>query len=170
MDLHFKPEGCGIEGHQVRGTLALNLGVGKDRIDVTADLRELDIDGKRLPVTVGIGVCGDEKRVWATVESVRVGQRTFDLEARVGYRSGLPIIGGKSVVLDGTGSLSDEGDVAAEGLEYEIGDYAPKAGRLTVNRADGLLFSVKFTNELWKMGKMELTLEGREPFVVPIVQ
>lgn len=170
LDLTFKEEGCQLETHVVKGRLALNLGVGEDRIDATADLRELTIDGKTLPVTVGMGVCGDEKRVWATVESLRVGDRTFSLDARVGYRSGLPIIGGKSVVLDGTGELSGAGDVAAEELEYEIGDHAPKSGRLTVNRADGLLFSVKFTNELWKLGKMEVTLEGREPVVVPIIQ
>ena len=170
LDVTFKPEGCMLETHLVKGKLALNLGVGEDRIDATADLRELEIDGKRLPVTVGMGVCGDEKRVWATVDPVRVGDRTFTLDARVGYRSGLPIIGGASITLDGTGALSNEGDLAVEGLEYEIGDHAPKAGRITVNRTDGLLFSVKFTEELWKLGKMEVTIEGRDPVAVPIVR
>lgn len=170
LDLGFKPEGCMLETHLVKGKLAVNLGVGDDRIDATADLRELEIDGKRLPVTVGMGVCGDEKRVWATVDSVRVGERTFSMDARVGYRAGLPIIGGKSLVLDGTGELSDEGDVAVEALEYEIGDKAPKSGRITVNRTDGLLFSVKFTEALWKLGQMEVTIEGRDPVTVPVIR
>lgn len=169
IDVSFKPGGCQLESHLVEGRLGFDLGVGEDRIEATADLRELVIDGKSLPVTVGLGVCGDEKRVWATVESVRVGDRTFSLDARVGYRAGLPIIGGKSLVLDGTGSLSGDTDVAAEGLEYEIGAPAPKAGSLTVNRADGSGFTVRFTEVLWKLGKAELTINGREPVEVFIV-
>jgi hypothetical protein len=117
-----------------------------------------------------MGVCGDEKRVWATVESVRVGEQTFSLDARVGYRSGLPIIGGKSLVLDGTGSLSGTADVAAEELEYELGAPAPKSGSLTVNRPDGSGFTVRFTEVLWKLGKAELTVNGREPVEVYVLQ
>ena len=59
-------------------------------------------------------------------------------------------------------------DVAAEGLEYELGAMQPKAGRLTVNRSDGTHFSVRFTEVLWKLGKAEITVGDRAPVEVPI--
>jgi len=167
MDLEFE-KGCELATHRLEGTLAFELETGDDRIDVTADLRGLAVDGKTLPVRIGAGVCGDEKRVWATVEPVAVRNALFALDVRAGYRKGLPIIGSDEVVLDGTGSLSGD-HVAAEELEYEIGAPMPKKGSLTVNRADGTGFTVRFTEVLWKLGKAELTVNGREPVEVYVV-
>lgn len=172
LDLVFGEHGCDVAGHRVTGTLALELALGESRIDATADLRSLVIDGQSLPVRVGMGVCGDEKRVWATVDTVKVGERTFALDAHVGVRRGLPIIGSTTILLDGTGSLagSERTDVAADGLEYDVGEYAPKAGTLTVNRSDGSSFSVRFTEVLWKLGKAEVTIDDRAPVEVLVVQ
>jgi hypothetical protein len=174
LDLAFAESGCEVGGHLVKGTLAFELGVGEDRVDVSVDFRKLSIDGEVLPVRVGAGVCGDEKRVWATVDGVAVADSVFRLDAQLGYRKGLPLIGHTDLTLDGTGSLEQPKpvgttSVAAEGLEYELGAMLPKAGRLTVNRTDGTHFSVKFTEVLWKVGKAELTVGDREPVEVPIV-
>lgn len=171
VDFAFAADGCGLGGHQLKGTLGLDLGYGEDRIDATLDFRKVSLDGAALPVTLGAGVCGDEKRVWATIDALKVGPDTFSLDARVGYRKGLPLIGHTDLTLDGTGSLSQphgKTEVAAEGLAYELGAMVPKAGRLTLNRPDGSRVTVRFTEVLWKVGKAEVTVNDRAPVEVPI--
>lgn len=172
LDFAFDEKGCDVGGHEVKGTLGLDLGKGQDRIDATLDFRDVSVDGATLPVRLGAGVCGDEKRLWATVDGAKVGADTFRLDARLGYRKGLPLIGHTELTLDGTGSLeqpaSGKTGVAAEGLEYEVGAVLPKAGRLTLDRADGSRVSVRFTEVLWKLGKAEVTVNDRAPVEVPI--
>ena len=171
LDFAFDDAGCGVGGHALKGTLGLDLGAGEDRIDATLDFRDVSVDGATLPVRIGAGVCGDEKRLWATVDSAKLGADTFRLDARLGYRKGLPLIGHTELTLDGTGSLEQPVGttaVAAEGLEYEVGALLPKAGRLTLDRADGSHVSVRFTEVLWKLGKAEVTVDDRAPVEVPI--
>ncbi len=171
LDFAFDEQGCDVGGHAVKGTLGLDLGTGKDRIDATLDFRDISVDGATLPVRLGAGVCGDEKRLWATVDGAQVGADTFRLDARLGYRKGLPLIGHTELTLDGTGSLEQpvgKTQVVAEGLEYEVGAMVPKAGRLTLDRADGSRVSVRFTEVLGKAGKAEVTVNDRAPVEVPL--
>ncbi|MBS1150623.1 MAG: putative lipoprotein, partial [Myxococcaceae bacterium] len=174
LDLAFAAEGCDVGGHVVKGTLGLDLGFGEDRIDVSADFRQLSVDGEVLPVRIGAGVCGDEKRIWATIDGVKVADSVFRLDARLGYRKGLPLIGHTDLTLDGTGSLEQPApagktELAAEGVEYELGAMLPKAGRLTLERTSGPRVSVRFTEVLWKVGKAEITVGDRAPVEVPIL-
>ena len=171
LDFSFAADGCDVGGHRVSGALGFDVGAGEDRVEVSVDFRRLAIDGKVLPVRIGVGVCGDEKRIWGTVDGVKVADSVFRLDARLGYRKGLPLIGHTELTLDGTGSLEQpKGSTAvvAEGLVYEVGAMLPHAGRLTFNRTDGTHVSVRFTEVLWKLGKAEIQVGDRAPVEVPI--
>ena len=172
MDIAFAKEGCDVAGHRVTGALGFDLGMGEDRIDATIDFRKLTVDGKVLPVRVGIGVCGDEKLAWGTIDGVKIGDSVFRLDAMLGYRAGLPVIGHTELTLDGIGALEQPKgttSLAAEALMYEVGAMLPYSGRLTFDHSDGTHVSVRFTEVLWKLGKAEITVGDRAPVEVPIL-
>jgi hypothetical protein len=172
LDLSFASDGCMIAGHVLSGTLGFEVSVGADRVEVTADFRNLLVDGQALPVKIGAGVCGDEKQIWASVDGLMVAGQLFRLDAKLAYRAGIPLIGHPELTLNGTGSLEQppgKTEVAAEGLQYEVGAMLPKAGRLTLDRTDGSHVSVRFTEVLWKLGKAEVQVGERAPVEVPIL-
>jgi hypothetical protein len=170
------PEGsCEVFKHTVSGQTAFKYSGGEDRMEVKADLRQLRVDGYGLQAEVGYGTCGDESRYYTLAEGPlpRNPEYTYKVDGRVGKRDGLPVIGGTSLVFDGPGELT--GPVGTNRLtftelEYEIGEYAPKEGEVLVETAEGRTLKASFKSTLWRLGKMELTVDDREPVTVPIVR
>lgn len=170
------PEGsCEVREHTVSGQTAFKYSGGEDRMEVKADLRQLRVDGYALPAEVGYGTCGDESRYFALAEGPlpKNPEYTYKVDGRVGKRDGLPVIGGTSLVLNGPGELGGpEGTsrLTFTELEYEIGEYAPKEGEVLVETAEGRRVKAVFKNTLWRLGKMEVTIDDRDPVTVPIVR
>ncbi|MEW5742084.1 MAG: hypothetical protein AB1938_24425 [Myxococcota bacterium] len=168
-------EGCRVEGRTVEGEARFVFRGGEQRMEVEADLRRLVVDEEPLSARVGYGTCGDEKRVWATAAGTlpRRPDVSFQVDVRVGLReSSLPLIGGTTLVLDGTAQLRRGQAVDAvhfEALEYEVGGYLPKSGGLTVEASDGHVVSARFSSVLWKLGKAHLSVDGGPEVTVPIV-
>jgi hypothetical protein len=170
------PEGsCEVREHTVSGQTAFKYSGGEDRMDVKADLRQLRVDGDGLQAEVGYGTCGDESRYYALAEGPlpKNPEYTYKVDGRVGKRDGLPVIGGTSLVFNGPGELT--GPVGTSRLtftelEYEIGEYAPKEGEVLMETAEGRTVKASFKSTLWRLGKMELTIDDREPVTVPIVR
>jgi hypothetical protein len=173
--LSFPKGTCEVRKHTVYGQTAFKYSGGEDRMEVKADLRQLRVDGYGLQAEVGYGTCGDESRYYALAEGPlpKNSEYTYKVDGRVGKREGLPVIGGTSLVFDGPGELTGpEGTsrLTFTELEYEIGEYAPKEGEMLLEKADGGTVKASFKNTLWRLGKMELTVDDREPVTVPIVR
>jgi hypothetical protein len=173
--LSFPAEGCTVRGHTVYGQTAFKYSGGEDRMDVKADLRGLQVDGESLQVEVGYGTCGDESRYYALAEGVlpRRPEYAYRVDGRVGKRDGLPVIGGTSLVFTGPGELTGpEGThrLTFTELEYELGQFAPKDGEALLETAEGRTVKASFSQTLWRVGKMELTIDDRDPVTVPIVR
>jgi|GEM_PF-1239645 len=170
------PEGsCEVRKHAVSGQTAFKYSGGEDRMDVKADLRQLKVDGYTLQAEVGYGTCGDESRYYAQAAGPlpKKPEYTFSVDGRVGKRDGLPVIGGTSLVFNGPGELTGPqgtGRLTFTELEYEIGEYAPKEGEALLETADGHTVKAEFKTTLWRLGKMELTIDDKEPVTVPVVR
>jgi hypothetical protein len=171
----FAEGGCDIHGLRFTGQVAFLYTGGEDLMEVHADLRGLAVDGHAVQAQVGYGTCGDETRLFADVAGSVPGREThtFRVNARVGMRSGLPVIGGSELVLDGPGELTGpEGTdrLTLTSLLYDVGAYLPKEGTAVLETADGHRVEAHFQEVLWRVGKVELTIDGKEPVTVPIVR
>jgi hypothetical protein len=173
--LAFPEAGCEVRKHTVSGQTAFKYSGGEDRMDVKADLRQLRVDGDSLQAEVGYGTCGDEQRFYALAEGTlpRKPEYTYRVDGRLGVREGLPIIGGTSLVLHGPGELTGpEGtnQLTFTELLYELGEYAPKEGEVLLETSDGRMVRATFSQTLWRLGKMELVIDDRDPVTVPIIR
>ncbi|WP_233610072.1 MULTISPECIES: hypothetical protein [Corallococcus] len=171
----FPSGGCDVHGLRFTGRAVLEYRGGEDLMEMKADLRELAVDGQSLQAKVGYGTCADETRLFAEVEG-RVPNRedhTFHINSTVGKRDGLPIIGGTSLVFDGPGELtgpSGTDRITVTSLEYEVGNYLPKEGTAVVETANGHRLSLAFHPVLWRVGRVEVTVDDKEPVTVPVVR
>lgn len=173
--LSFAEEGCSVRGHTVSGQTAFKYSGGEERMDLKADLRGLRVDGYGLQVEVGYGTCGDESRYYALAEGAlpRRPEYTYRVDSQVGVRGGLPVLGGTSLVFNGPGEFNGPAGLnrlTFTELEYELGEYAPKEGEALLETADGHTVKAAFSQTLWRLGKMELTVNDRDPVTVPIVR
>lgn len=166
---------CQVGEHHLAGTTRFELTGGEDRFEVTADLRQTELDGKPVQARAGYGTCSDEKAVWALVSGnlPRRPEVVYEIDGKVAKRDGLPLIGGTTLVFDGPGKLVREVGTDAlvfTGLEYELGKYLPHAGSLAIQTADGHVYRVTFSKVLWKLGKAEVQIDDHSPVSVPVVQ
>jgi hypothetical protein len=168
-------QGCEVLERTVTGQVAFKYSGGEDRMELKADLRQLRVDGHGLQAQVGYGTCGDESRYFALAEGALPNKAayTYRVDSQVGKRDGLPIIGGTSLVFNGPGEFtSPEGThrLTFTELLYEIGEYAPKEGEALLESPDGGKVKATFSSSLWRLGKMELVVDDRDPVTVPIVR
>lgn len=173
--LTFSEAGCSVRGHGVSGQVRFLYSGGESRMELSADLRGLRVDGHALQAQVGYGTCGDESSAWVRVEGALPGKPGHSLlvDAHMAKRDGLPWVGSTELRLDGVGALSGpEGtdSVTVTGLLYELGDLAPKEGEVLVESAEGSRVRATFRPGLWRLGKMELVIDDSDPVTVPIVQ
>ena len=173
--LSFPDTQCSVNGHTLSGQSAFIYQGGEERMDLFADLRELKVDGHALQAKVGYGTCGDEKRFWAEAAGTlpdRAGSN-YRVDGRVGLREGVPLFGSSSLVFDGPGEVSGpQGTdrVTFTGLEYEVGEFLPKKGQALIETARGHRVKVAFSEVLWRVGKVEVEIDGKAPVTVPIVR
>jgi len=172
--LAFSEAGCTARGHGVSGLARFHYSGGEERMSLSADLRELKVNGSTLQAQVGYGTCGDESSAWVRTEGALpdLEGHSFRLDGRVASRPGLPLIGGTELRLDGTGALTSPAGtdtLTLTGVLYELGDLAPKEGEVLVESAEGGRGKATFRPGLWRTGKMELVIDDGEPVTVPIV-
>lgn len=173
--LSFADGGCTARGHTVSGQAIFKYSGGEDRMDLKADLRGLQVDGASLQAEVGYGTCGDESRYYVLAEGAlpRRPEYAYRVDGQVGMREGAPVIGGTSLVFNGPGELTGpEGTnrLTFTELVYELGQFAPKEGEALLETAEGRTVKVAFRQTLWRAGKMELTIDDRDPVTVPIIR
>ncbi|RKH50387.1 hypothetical protein [Corallococcus llansteffanensis] len=173
--LSFDDGGCDVHGLRFTGQAVLEYRGGEDLMEMSADLRGMTVDGQPLKAEVGYGTCGDEARLFADVEGDVPGRQghTFHVNSRVGKRDGLPIIGGTSLVFDGPGELtgpSGADRITLSAVTYEVGNYLPKEGTALVETASGRRIQLTFLPVLWRVGKVEVTVDEKDPVTVPVVR
>ncbi|NOK20983.1 hypothetical protein [Corallococcus carmarthensis] len=171
----FPSGGCDVHGLRLTGRAVLEYRGGEDLMEMSADLREMAVDGQTLQAKVGYGTCADETRVFAEVEGQVPGREghSFYINSRVGKREGLPLIGGTTLVFDGPGELTGPNGtdrVTLTSLLYEVGNYLPKEGTALVETADGHRLNLAFQPVLWRVGKVEVTVDEKDPVTVPVVR
>ncbi len=162
------PQGCTARGHTLNGTLRVVYNGGEDRMDVSADAQELLVDGAPLRTQLEYGTCGDERYVRAVTST-----GTASLDVRLKLREGLPILGGTTLILDGTGESTRPAGtdrVTSTALEYEVGDLFPRSGELLVEAAGSTRVRAKFSPALFMLGKVELQVDDHAPVTVPLVR
>lgn len=173
--LSFSEPTCTVRGHTVSGQSAFLYSGGEERMDVTADLNGLWVDGQPLQARVGYGTCGDEKRFWTAASGDLPGRSGthYSVDARVGLREGVPLFGGSTLVFDGPGEVSGAlgtDRVTFTALQYEVGEYLPKEGEALIETARGHRVKVHFSPLLWRVGKVEVEIDDRAPVTLPIVR
>ncbi len=173
--LRFDEGGCDVHGLRFTGQVSFLYKGGEDLMEVHANLAGLAVDGHSLQAEVGYGTCGDETRLFADVTGSVPGREgySFHIDGQVGMRGGLPVIGGSELVLDGPGELTgpDGTDrLTLSSLLYNVGEYLPKQGTAVLETADGHRTEARFEEVLWRVGKVEVTVDDKEPVTVPIVR
>jgi hypothetical protein len=173
--LSFPESGCSVNGHTVTGRSAFVYRGGEERMDLFADLRELKVYGHPLQARVGYGTCSDEKRFWTEARGDLPGRagNSYRVDGRVGLRDGLPLFGSTTLVFDGPGEVSGPlgtDRVTFTGLQYEVGEFLPKKGEALIETATGHRVKVDFSEVLWRVGKVEVEIDDKEPVTVPIVR
>lgn len=166
--------GCAMGGHQVEGTLQFRFALGTDTMQVELDTRRALVDGQPLPVLAGYGTCGDEDRVWATADGMLPHRSTvsYHLDGVLKQRPGLPLIGGTTLILDGTAELTTSAGVdrvTFYELEYEVGDYLPKNGAVLVQTSSGHRVRAQFLPVFWSLGLARVTVNDAAPVDVPVL-
>ncbi|HYO55297.1 hypothetical protein [Archangium sp.] len=173
--LSFPEDGCSVNGHTVTGQSTFLYHGGEERMDLSADLRWLKVNGHPLQAKVGYGTCGDEKRFWAEAGGDLPGRAgsSYRVDGRVGLRDGVPLFGSTTLVFDGSGEVSGPlgtDRVTFTGLQYEVGEFLPKKGEALIETARGHRVKVDFNEVLWRVGKVDVEIDGKEPVTVPIVR
>ncbi|WP_163868118.1 hypothetical protein [Myxococcus eversor] len=173
--LSFNGPDCEVHGLRLEGRAFFKYSGGEDRMEVSVDLRQLRVDGAVLPAEVGYGTCGDQTSVWAKAAGDVPGHpgHTVRVDARVDKRAGMPLLGGSSLVLDGEGELTGpEGvdKITLQTLQYEVGEYLPKEGTAILETADGRYVKAEFQPGLWRLGKVEVTVDDHSSVTVPILR
>ncbi|HEX5754273.1 MAG TPA: hypothetical protein VFZ09_49275 [Archangium sp.] len=171
----FPDTPCSVNGHTVSGHTDFIYQGGEERMDLTADLNGLTVDGQVLQATVGYGTCGDETRFWTAAAGAIPGRpgHTYRVDGRLGVREGAPVFGGTSLVFDGPGQVSGPlgtDRVTFTALEYEVGEFLPKKGQAFIETARGHRVRVDFSEVLWRVGKVEVEIDDKAPVTVPIVR
>lgn len=173
--LSFAEGSCKVREHTLTGQTAFKYSGGEDRMEVKADLRQLQVDGVALQAEVGYGTCGDEARFFALAQGTvpRWSDYSYKVDGQVGKRDGLPLIGGTSLVFNGPGELtgpSGTNRLTFTELLYELGEYAPKEGEALLETAEGRTVKATFSASLWRLGKMELVIDDSDSVTVPIIR
>lgn len=171
--LDFGPSGCVVDGHRLSGRATLALRGGDDRVEVELDLRQARFDDVQLASLVGVGKCGDEKRAWVRASGPIAPGASYAIDVRVGLRDGLPLIGGKTLVVDGTLALvtaAGPDSVTFTALEYDVGEKAPKKGALCVLTSSGHLIEAKFDTLFWRLGDAQIRVDGGAWVTVPVLR
>jgi len=166
--------GCAMGNHVVEGTLQFRFALGTDTMQVELDTRRALVDGQPLPVLAGYGTCGDEDRVWVTADGMLPNRSSvsYHLDGVLKQRPGLPLVGGTTLILDGTASLTTTAGVdrvTFYELEYEVGDYLPKNGAVLVETSSGHNVRAQFLPVFWSLGLARVTVDASAPVDVPVL-
>lgn len=169
----FDEAGCEVAGRNLSGALVVRLAGGQDRFDLEVDARALAVDGALVQALAGYGTCSDETRYWVLAEGDVPGHagKTFYIDASVAKRDGLPVIGGTTLMLSGTGELTEAGAtdrVTMESVEYELGDLLPKNGTIILETASGRRIRATFTQESPLYRKVSIQIDAYDAVTVVI--
>jgi hypothetical protein len=158
----FPSEGCTIDGHVLTGTMTIAVAAGDDRFLLELDVTALGVDGRTAPVIASYEECGDETRYGAIANG-----EGWSLDVVVAKRDGIPVIGGTTLILDGTGMRNGD-QLTLTGLEYEIGDLLPKAGRIVIQTATGHRIQATFTEASPVHLEVEVIIDAHDAVTIPI--
>jgi hypothetical protein len=173
LTIAFGDPGCAAVGHQVSGTLVVSVTGGTDSFALELDARQLVVDGIAVQALAGYGTCGDETSYWVAADGTvpGVAGTTFAIDASVAKRDGIPVIGGTTLILDGTGALTTGArtvTVTATGLAYQTGDLLPEAGRLVIQTPEHRI-QVTFDLDSPIYGEVEVVIDAHDAVTIPVV-
>ena len=169
----FDEAGCEVAGRTLSGALVVRVAGGEDRFDLEVDARALAVDGALVQALAGYGTCSDETRYWVLAEGDVPGHagKTFYVDGNIAKRDGLPVIGGTTLLISGTGDLAEAGAtdrMTMEDVDYEIGDLLPRNGVILLETASGRRIRATFTQDSPLYRKVSLEIDAHDPVTVVI--
>ena len=162
----FPAEGCDVVGHHVTGVFVVRITGGTDTFGVELDAHDLVVDGRQISALAGYGTCGDETRYWVAADGTVEGE-PFTVDAEVGKRDGIPVIGGTTLLITGTATVGSD-SVTMTGIEYEIGDFLPKNGTLVIQTAEHRI-EVTFDLDSPILGDVTVKIDDYAAVTIPVV-
>ena len=154
------PTACEVEGTTFEGTMTIGVAAGESSFLLELDVTALTVDGRNAPVVASYGECGDETRYGAIASGTG-----WSFDVVVAKRSGIPVIGGTTLIIDGTGTRNGD-TLTLTGLEYEIGDTLPKNGRIHITTADGHTIQATFTEASPVHLEVEVVIDSHDPVTI----
>lgn len=167
----FPGAGCEVMGHTIMGALGFTYVGGEDSMSLTVDFTQVVVDSEMIDATAGYERCGDQTSYWTMVAGDIDADRSFSIDATVTLRDGVPVIGGATLAVDGTASVTGfigTDMVTMDALEWEVGDLLPQSGRLVIDTATGHHVEAVFDRSTPLGGEVVITIDDYDPVTVPV--
>jgi hypothetical protein len=158
----FSEGGCSAAGHTVGGTLFVSLSGGEEAFSLELDAHGLVVDGRTIGALAGYGTCGDETRYWVDASG-----EGYSLDLEVAKRAGIPIIGGTTLLVSGSGTIRGD-TVTLTAVEYEIGETLPHAGTITIHTADGHSIEATFSDSSPLYLEVVVRIDAHDAVTIPL--
>jgi hypothetical protein len=172
ITLAFPANGTSVQGHILSGNLFIKTSGGEDRFALELDARNAAIDGQTLQTMAGYGTCGDSTSYWANSQGPTTSQNaTFLINALVGKRAGLPVIGNTTLLVNATGSITRSGMVdqlTLTAMEYETGKLLPRSGSLLIVTSSGHKIAADFSDDTPFVGQVKVRVDSKSAVTIPL--
>lgn len=170
--LSFPPQGGTVRGQKVTGTLLVKASGGQDRFTLEMDATQAQFNGTAIQTIGGYGTCGDSTTYWAESEGPLAGAAgTYALDARVGKKAGLPLIGSTTLVFNATGNYTRSGKKDAltlTGVDYQVGKVLPRKGTIRIETSDGHTLSATFSDDTPLVGQVKVKVDSKSAVTIPL--
>lgn len=171
--IQFPTAGVSVASHTVTGMLTVRTSGGMDRFALEVDAHQARVDGKSVPAVAGYRSCSDETTYWGQAEGpLGSSGATFRVDLEIAKRAGVPIIGGTTLLINGTGSVTRSGGtdtVTLTNVDYEIGDFLPGAGTVVIETSGGHRISATFDSSTPVAGRVSVKIDARAVVTIPLI-
>lgn len=172
VSIVFPAAGSPVRGFKVTGSLLINTSGGQDHFSLEIDARNAQVDGKAVQSLGGYGTCGDSTSYWADSEGpLGGGDATYLFKAVVGKKSGVPVIGNTTLLVNATGSVTRGGKVdrvTLTSVDYEVGRILPRSGTILIVTSNNHRISATFSDDTPIAGQVKVKVDSKSTVTIPL--
>lgn len=173
ISVAFPAAGSSFHGQTLTGNLLVKTSGGTDRFTLSLDARNVKVNNVPVQGEGGYGKCGDSTAYWAKSDGPVPGAATYAylLNADVGKKAGIPIIGSTTLLINATATVSRSGkadQVVLTGIDYEVGKLVPRKGTVVINTSDNHRISATFSDDTPLVGQVEVKVDSKNAVKVPL--
>ncbi len=171
ISLAFPASGTSVRGLRFTGDFLIKTSGGTDRFTLEVDARNAQVNGKALQALGGYGTCGDSTSYWADSEGPLASAASYVLKAKVGKKSGLPVIGKTNLLIDAAGTVTRGGNddgLVLTGVDYEAGKALPNSGTVLIATSSGHRIQATFSDDTPLIGQVKVKVDGKSAVLIPL--